>query len=122
MADSMFILVPIIIGTIAIFVIGSILYTVVRSVGQWSYNNAQPVLAVSATVIAKRATTNGYVHGGVHHHSRRIRTDYFVAFEMMTGERIEFLMHGSNFGLLVEGDQGILSYQGTRFKKFSVRT
>ncbi|MGO4106596.1 DUF2500 family protein [Paenibacillus sp. YAF4_2] len=32
--------------------------------------------------------------------------------------RVELAVRGDKFGLLVVGDKGILSYQGTRFKNF----
>lgn len=121
----LFTIVPVFIGLVFVLVIGSILYTIIRGLSEWSYNNAQPILDVNARVVAKRTTTEGGggMHGdGMHNHShRRIRTSHFSTFELDSGERLEFLLHGSNFGMLVEGDEGVLSYQGTRFNKFSRR-
>lgn len=114
----MFTLVPGFIGLVFVLLIGTILYNMVTGIAEWSHNNAQPVLKVNSRVVAKRTTMNG--HAG-HHSHRRISTSHFVTFELDSGERLEFPVHGSDFGMLVEGDSGILTYQGTRFKEFSRR-
>ena len=50
---------------------------------------------------------------------RRAYTIYHVTFEIEeTGERIEFQVTGSEFGMLAQGDIGALTYQGTRYKGF----
>ena len=46
---------------------------------------------------------------------------YYTTFQKQSGERIEFRLSGKEYGMLVEGDRGILRFQGTRylgFKKF----
>ena len=45
-------------------------------------------------------------------------TDYYITFQTKSGERIEFSVEDSEYGLLIEGDEGVLSYQGTRYLGF----
>ena len=45
-------------------------------------------------------------------------TDYFVTFEVESGDRMEFLMAGTEYGQLMEGDEGKLTFQGTRYLGF----
>ena len=45
-------------------------------------------------------------------------TSYYVTFEVDSGDRIEFSMSGSEYGMLIEGDAGTLNFQGTRYLGF----
>ena len=45
-------------------------------------------------------------------------TRYFVTFEFESGDRLELKVDGSEYGLLAEGDCGMLSFQGTRYLGF----
>lgn len=69
-------------------------------------NKASPRVVGKATVLSKRTQTN------------RTVTMYFVAFQMDDGKRVELGVRGSEFGVLVEGDRGVLSYQGTQYLGF----
>ena len=102
-----------------ICIFGIIIATVVRGIGQWNKNNHSPRLTVEAVVVAKRADVyyHHHNHGDNMHHSSR-STSYFVTFEVESGDRLELSMSGSEFGLLVEGDRGKLSFQGTRYLGF----
>ena len=46
---------------------------------------------------------------------------YYVTFQVESGDRMEFHVTGQQFGLLLEGDQGNLSFQGTRYLGFERR-
>lgn len=89
--------------------------TIIRSIAQWSKNNNSPRLTVDARVIAKRTnvsrhhTSNGHTHRS---------TTYFVTFEVESGDRMELKMQGHEYGLLIEGDKGKLTFQGTRYLEF----
>ena len=39
----------------------------------------------------------------------------YVTFQVESGDRIEFIVTGSEYGMLAEGDRGKLSFQGTRY-------
>lgn len=103
---------------IIIFVMafGLILGGVVKGIGEWSKNNASPRLTVDATVVAKRTNVSRHHHAGDHHTSTS--TTYYVTFQVESGDRMELRMAGNEYGLLIEGDKGKLTFQGTRFLSF----
>lgn len=90
----------------------------VRSAGQWHKNNQSPVLTVEAQVVTKRSDVR-YYHSGtgsdMHRHSH---TDYYATFQVESGDRMELPVPDQDYGLLVEGDQGKLTFQGTRYLGF----
>ena len=108
--NAMFTLVPLFIGLVFVVVIGSIIINAGKSVLQWSENNAQPVLTQDATVVAKRTEVSGS--------RERSSTSYYLTFELPAGDRREFSVSGSEYGLQAEGDAGQLRYQGTRYLGF----
>ena len=62
-----------------------------------------PVQQRNAMVITKRSPSG---------------TEYFVGVELEGGERMELWVSGSQYGLLLEGDQGLLTWQGRRLVAF----
>ena len=86
-----------------------------RGIFQWNKNNHSPRLTVDATVVAKR--TNVSRHRSKNHMSHTTTT-YFVTFQVESGDRMELLVPGNEFGLMVEGDRGKVNFQGTRFLGF----
>lgn len=98
-------------------VIGTFIAVFVKGIGQWSKNNASPRLTVSASVVAKR-TQVGHHHGGNDGMSHSSYTNYFATFQVESGDRMELEVKSTDFGMLVEGDYGALSFQGTRFLGF----
>jgi hypothetical protein len=113
--EGLFLLVPICVGGVFLLVFGIIAVALIRGFAEWSRNNASPIESVSAKVVAKRTDTSGRMSGG------RVWTHYYVTFEMEGGERREFWVDGEDFGVLVEGDSGTLTHQGTRYKGFERR-
>jgi hypothetical protein len=110
---------PIFITLIFILVIGGFIFATVSGAKTWSHNNAQPVLTVWAKVVTKRTNVSSHMHNNndMQHHSSS--TSYYVTFEVESGDRMEFGVTGDEFGVLVEGDAGKLTFQGTRYKVFS---
>ena len=45
-------------------------------------------------------------------------TNYFVTLELENGSRVELGVKDPEYGMLAEGDQGVLSFQGTRYLGF----
>ncbi|QHT61986.1 DUF2500 domain-containing protein [Paenibacillus lycopersici] len=43
---------------------------------------------------------------------------HYITFEVESGDRMEFQVTGEESGMLVEGDQGKLTFRGTRYKGF----
>ena len=73
---------------------------IVRGVSQWHRNNNSPRLTVEA-------------------HHMTTSTRYYVTFQVESGDRMEFSVSGREYGLLVEGDTGRLTFQGTRYLGFT---
>ena len=104
-----------------LLVFGMILFTIIRGIGQWNRNNHSPRLAVRATVVSKRGDVSHHHHsggpnGGVGHTTTS--TTYYVTFQVESGDRMELHVSGSEYGMLVEGDAGDLTFQGTRYLGF----
>lgn len=101
-------------------VIGLFIATAVRGIRQWHRNNNSPRLTVDATVVAKRIDVSHHHHGGETHHMTT-STWYYVTFQVESGDRMELSVSGREYGLLVEGDRGRLTFQGTRYLGFAQR-
>ena len=104
-----------------LLVFGMILFTIIRGIGQWNRNNHSPRLTVRATVVSKRGDVSLHHHsggpnGGVGHTTTS--TTYYVTFQVESGDRMELHVSGSEYGMLVEGDAGDLTFQGTRYLGF----
>ena len=102
----------IMISLISIFVIGGIIMASVKGIMEWNKNNHSPKLTVDATVVTKREN----VSGGANNHSHS--TTYYVTFQVESKDRMEFRVSGTEYGMLVEGDYGRLTFQGTRYLGF----
>ena len=93
-----------------VLVTGVFVVTFIRMFSQWNKNNHSPRLTVEATVVSRRARTSRTSD----HHS----TSYYVTFQMESGDRMELYVAGHEYGLVIEGDKGKLTFQGTRFLSF----
>ncbi|MCL1950794.1 MAG: DUF2500 domain-containing protein [Turicibacter sp.] len=95
-----------------------IIFPAIRNVWEWSRNNNSPIATSAAKVIGKRTKVDSHPHqvGEIHQH--HTSTTYFATFELQNGNRLEFKVKGHDYGLLAEHDQGILTYQGSRFIAF----
>ena len=99
--------------------IGMFVVTAIKGIGQWNKNNNSPRLTVPATVVAKRTNVSHHNHAGTNgHHHHSTSTTYYVTFQVESGDRMELHLSGHEFGMLVEGDKGKLSFQGTRYLGF----
>ncbi len=118
--DFLFVVVPLIIMAGFVYVFGTIIS---RSVKHWSrekLNDASPRLTVPATVVTKREEIIRHRHDSTADMDRYYSsTRYYATFQFESGDRIELPMEGSQYGLLVEGDRGRLTFQGTRFLSFA---
>ena len=104
-------------------IFGFIIYAFTHASKQNQQNRNAPRLTANAKVIAKRTDVRTHakvgdfrlnvMDGGMSH------TFYFAAFEFESGDRIELELPGELFGLLTEGDTGLLTYQGTVCLGFS---
>lgn len=92
-------------------VLGIFLVTAIQGARQWRRNNHSPQLTVPAVISSKRTRVSG---GGNHH----AHTSYYITFQVESGDRMELSVSGPEYGLLAEGDQGSLTFQGTRYLSF----
>ena len=101
-------------------VMATFIMTFVKGISQWNKNNNSPRLTVPAVVVAKRTNVSHHHHNtGINNHQHyHTSTTYYVTFQVESGDRMELKMSGSEYGLLVEGDAGMLSFQGTRYLGF----
>ena len=99
-----------------VIVIGTFIALTVTWIRQWNKNNHSPKLTVPATIVAKRTNVSRHRHGNHHHH--HTSTSYYVTFQVESGDRMELHVAGTEYGMLIEGDSGNLSFQGTRYLGF----
>lgn len=104
-----------------ILVFGMFIVIAVKGISQWNKNNHSPRLTVPASVVAKRTNVSHHHHHnhgdtGMHHTTHS--TTYYVTFQVESGDRMELHVAGNEFGMLIEGDQGKLTFQGTRYLGF----
>ena len=99
-----------------VVMVGIIVVSAGRGILQWSRNNNSPLLTVSARIVSKRSEIRQHQQDeGI---SSRTTTTYYLTFELADGNRMEFRVDGHEFGMSIEGDQGSLTYQGTRYHGF----
>lgn len=96
---------------------GIFIFIAVKGISQWNKNNHSPRLTVPARIVTKRTNVSHH-HNGTDMHHHHTSTTYYVTFEVESGDRMELSMSGSEFGMLVEGDRGRLTFQGTRYLSF----
>lgn len=117
--DFMFInIFPIIFIVIFLIILSTFLFTIFFNLKQWRKNNKSPILTVDAKIVSRRQHISRRAHNHndqIHHTSS---SKYFVTFEFESGDRLELNVPYNEFGYLVEGDTGKLTFQGTRFHKF----
>ncbi|NTV89205.1 MAG: DUF2500 domain-containing protein [Clostridiales bacterium] len=116
----LFTIIPVIVVLGFIFVFGTIIVRSINGAKQWKRNNDSPVLSVDATVVTKRSDVHSYHHNSgtdnMSHMSSS--TTYFATFEVDSGDRMEFEIRDTEYGMLVENDVGKLTFQGTRYLGF----
>lgn len=99
-----------------VIILGIIIASAGGSMRRYYVNSRQPVLIVHSTIVSKRTDVS-------HRHDaeltvNRSDTRYYVTFEVESGERLEFLLKGPEYGQCSEGDEGNLKFQGTRYFGF----
>lgn len=108
--DSLF---PIFFLIVFLFILGIFISTFVASFKQRRKDDKSPRLTVEATVVAKRQDFRKHSGDSMLHY-----TNYYVTFQVESGDRMELEVEGRDYGFLVEGDKGKLTFQGSRFLRF----
>lgn len=97
---------------IFILVGGTFAFIIINGLKEWKNNNNSPKLTVAAEIATKRSKTSG--GSG----DTSASTSYYVTFQVESGDRMEFRMKGTEYGMLAEGDIGMLTFQGSRYLEF----
>ena len=106
----MFLIVP-------LFIFGILAVTLLRGAKQWHRDEQSPRLTVEAKVVSKRTDYHRGMNTGNNMHTAA-RTSYYATFEFESGDRMELELQGNEYGMLVEGDKGKLTFQGSRYLGF----
>ena len=88
------------------------LIILLKNLKQWNKNNHSPRLTVDATVVGRRNHRSGGGQNSMAH------TNYYITFQVESGDRMELHVPANEFGYIIEGDRGKLTFQGTRFLGF----
>ena len=108
---------PILVSLLFVVVFAFFIVIAIKGIGEWNKNNHSPRLTVLASVVDKRTNVSHH-HGAGEHHHHHTSTSYYVTFQVESGDRMEFHVAGHEFGMLIVGDRGNLSFQGTRYLGF----
>lgn len=105
---------------IFLLVVGGIIFVIISSINNYAKNKSAPILTTNAKVVTKRinVTHHDSIDPNTHMSNSTSNTKYYVTFETEAGERIELVLSGKEYGLIVENDSGELIYQGEWFKQF----
>lgn len=106
---------PVAFTILFLIAIGILLTTLVKSIGQKRKDDRSPRLTVEASVVSKRTDVS---HRPGNRDLPNTFTSYYVTFQVASGDRMELHVTGYDYGMLVEGDRGNLSFQGSRFLGF----
>lgn len=111
---------PLMFLVVFIFIISTIVGSLVSGAKRKHKNDQSPRVTADAKVVSKRMQVGQNRQSSGDNDMMRSYTysKYFVTFEFESGDRLELLVDGSDYGLLVEGDTGKLSFQGTRYLGF----
>lgn len=103
---------------------GFFIYTMVSGIARGAKerrkNDAAPRLTVPARIVSRRTQVGSTRHHNAATHTSHTsyNTKYFATFEFESGDRLELPVAPAEYGMLVEGDRGKLSFQGTRYLGF----
>lgn len=110
-----------------VFALVAVVFVViaVKGITTWKKNNDSPRLTVPAKIVTKRTHVSRHSYANDsdlmtsgHGHATTSYTSYYVTFQLESGDRIEFSVKSSEYGMLAEGDTGKLSFQGSRYLSF----
>ena len=105
-------------------VFGLFIFVFVKLITEWDRNNKSPRLTVPVVVVSKRedwqsdSSPVGGDASGAHGYHTTWQTYYYITFQVESGDRMEFCVSGSEYGMIAERDEGKLTFQGTRFLSF----
>ena len=112
---------PLMFLIVFIFIISTIVGSLVSRGKRERKNDQSPRVTAQAKVVSKRMQVgeNRRSSGSDDMMHSYTYSKYFVTFEFESGDRLEMPVDGQDYGLLVEGDTGKLTFQGTRYLSFT---
>lgn len=87
------------------------------NVKEYNRNKSSPILSERVRVVDRRTEVSYIMHTNSEFHNVA-HTNYYITFENEAGQRFELKVGPTDYGLIVEGDYGVVTYQGKWFKKF----
>ena len=106
------------------FILGITIAVFIKRISTWNKNNHSPRLTVPVVIVAKRANVTHHRHanggdmsGEMGYHTIS-NTTYYATFQVESGDRMELNLDGAEYGMLAEGDRGMLTFQGARYLSF----
>ncbi|GGH22139.1 DUF2500 domain-containing protein [Paenibacillus segetis] len=99
-----------------VVILSIIVISVASSMKRYMSNNRQPELVVHSIIVGKRTEVSHRYN--VETSVNRSDSKYFLTFEVDSGDRMEFSVSGEEFGQSAEGDDGQLTFQGSRYLGF----
>lgn len=120
----MFYMIDMLFPLMFLLIFAMVIITFVKGIGTWHKNNQSPRLTVPAKIVGKRQNTMHHSHpnggdvSGAHGYHTTSDTSYYVTFQVESGDRMEMSVSGSEYGMLAEGDEGMVTFQGTRYLAF----
>ena len=110
--DFLYSVVPFLMFIIFTIVVMVFVTSFVKGLVQYFRNSSTPKETIPASLVAKRKhAMDGDGDTDAH-------TSYYATFETEKGNRLEFLVSSGFSGMHEEGDEGMLTYKGTRFIDF----
>ena len=111
---------PLMFLVVFIFIISTIVGSLVSGAKRKHKNDQSPRVTADAKVVSKRMQVGQNRQSSGDNDMMRSYTysKYFVTFEFESGDRLELRLPGREYGLLTEGDTGLLTFQGTRYLSF----
>ncbi|WP_434750890.1 DUF2500 domain-containing protein [Paenibacillus amylolyticus] len=99
-----------------VLILGIVLLSMGKEVWRWGRNNAEPLLTVHSRITSRRVKMSQPPSDSGS--TTPVRTLYYVTFEVESGDRLEFKVNGEEYSMCAEGDEGRLSFKGTRYIGF----
>jgi len=115
MFDFIFSIFPVLFIIGFLLTAGMFIYAIWSSISQNRKNNQSPVLTVPVVISGKRMELSRSADHTEMGHNHSV---YYVTFQFESGDRQEFSVPSSEYGMLAEGDCGKLTFQGTRYLRF----
>ena len=101
---------------VVLIVVGTSVFGIVSRIRRLGRNSNSPRLTVEAQVVAKHTSVTH--QSGADDSMNYTSTSYYVTFQVESGDQLEFQVTGQEYGMLMEGDFGRLTFQGTWYLGF----